>query len=441
MVITARACRALFAAAAISTASLARAEGLGDAPIDIHVQYTGTVQAHPVFPAAGNGPYSLDRRADAAATNDITLYLGISPWTGGELWINPEIDQGFGLSDTLGVAGFPSGEAYKVGKTAPYYKTPRVFLRQTFNLGGATETVDADANQHKMVRTADRLVITVGKLGVPDIFDANSLAHDPRRDFMNWALIDTGTFDYAANAWGFTVGGAAELYKGPWTARVALMALSNTPNGETIDTSFAQRAWIGEVERRFTLGKRAGVLRVTGYDNYARMGRYADAIVLGAANNATPSTALVRRYAHRAGISLSAEQAMTDTLSLFVRAGFADGSKESFDFTDIDQTFALGFTLTGQSWRRKDDSVAAALVVNDISKAAQSFLAAGGLGVLVGDGTLRNKGNEVITELSYTAALRPWARLSVDAQLIINPAYNRDRGPVPVIGLRLHLAK
>lgn len=414
---------------------------LNDLPFDFHMQYTGTLQAHPAFHSAYDGPYSLERRADAAMTNDVTLYIGVSPWKGGEFWLNPEVDQGFGLSDTLGVAGYPSGEAYKVGKQQPYYKTPRLFFRQTFDLSGASEAVEADANQHKMTRTADRLVITLGKFGVPDIFDTNSYAHDPRHDALNWSLIDTGTFDYAANSWGFTVGGAAELYKGAWTARVALMALSNAPNGESIDLSFAQRQWIGEIERRFTLGKRAGAVRITAFDSYGRMGRYADAIALATATGATPDTALVRHYAHRAGVSVNAEQALSDTVGVFIRAGIADGSKEAYDFTDIDRTASAGVSVSGNSWRRKDDTVAFAVVVNDISKAAQSYLAGGGLGVLIGDGALVHKGREVISELSYSAALRPWAHLSLDGQMVFNPGYNRDRGPVPVVAIRLHLAR
>ena len=426
---------------ALFFAAGARADVLSDLPFDFHVQYTGTLQAHSAFPSAYDGPYSLERRADAAMTNDVTLYIGVSPWKGGEFWLNPEVDQGFGLSDTLGVAGFPSGEAYKIGKKQPYYKTPRIFFRQTFDLGGASETVEADANQHKMTRTADRLVITLGKFGVPDIFDMNSYAHDPRHDFLNWSLIDTGTFDYAANSWGFTAGGAAELYKGNWTARVALMALSNTPNGESIDLSFAQRQWIGEIERRFTLGKRAGAVRITAFDSYGRMGRYADATALGSATSVTPDTALVRHYAHRAGVSVNAEQALSDTVGVFMRAGIADGSKEAYDFTDIDRTASAGVSVAGKGWHRKDDTLAFAFVVNDISKVAQAYLAAGGLGVLIGDGALVHKDREVISELSYNAALRPWAHLSLDAQMVFNPGYNRDRGPVPVLAIRLHLAR
>jgi len=155
---------------------------------------------------------------------------GCGLWQGAELWVDPEIDQGFGLSGTHGIAGFVSGEAYKQGADYPYARLPRYFIRQTIDLGGETEKVEADANQFGGSQTANRLVITIGKFGVADAdvkgtFDSNEYAHEPR-DFLNWALVDTGTFDYAADAWGFTYGALVEWYKGPWTLRGGIFDLS-----------------------------------------------------------------------------------------------------------------------------------------------------------------------------------------------------------------------
>jgi high affinity Mn2+ porin len=177
-----------------------------DQSFALHVQATGTLQYHPAFRSPYRGAQSLDPGARGDETTDLTVYAGFKPWKGAEIWINPEIDQGFGLSGTLGVAGYPSGEAYKVGARAPYLKLPRLFLRQTFDLGGKREKTEADLNALGGSHTEDRVVLTVGKFGVPDVFDTNTYAHDPRQDFLNWSLIDTGTFDYAADAWGFTYG-------------------------------------------------------------------------------------------------------------------------------------------------------------------------------------------------------------------------------------------
>lgn len=172
----------------------------------IHGQATNFWQFSPGFHSSFQGPQSLSSTANARETLDATLYLGIRPWQGAEIWINPEMDQGFGLGNTFGVAGYLSGEAYKVGEADPYYHLPRAFFRQTIDLGGESERLDADLNQLGGTQTANRLVFTVGKYSVVDIFDTNKYAHDARNDFANWSIIDMGSFDYAAEAWGFTYG-------------------------------------------------------------------------------------------------------------------------------------------------------------------------------------------------------------------------------------------
>jgi high affinity Mn2+ porin len=217
------------------------------------------------------GANSLDSGV-GRETVDATLYAGLSLWRGAELWINPEIDQGFGLSGTLGAAGFPSGEAYKVGKRDPYMRLQRLFVRQTIDLGGDSEVVAADLNQLAGKRSADRLVITVGKISVPDIFDANTYAHDPRHDFLNWSILDTGTFDYAADAWGYTVGAAGEWYPGPWTVRLGLFDLSDVPNSATLDQRFGQFQTDAEVERRYQLGGQPGAIKITAVPDAATDG-------------------------------------------------------------------------------------------------------------------------------------------------------------------------
>ncbi len=204
----------------------------------MHGQVTHVWQYHPAFKAPYSGPNSLDPGSRGNETFDATLYLGFRPWSGGEIWINPEIDQGFGLSNTLGVAGYPSGEAYKVGKSSPYFRLQRLFFRQTFDLGGAVETLDPDANQLGGTRTADNVVITGGKISATDIFDTNTYAHDPKKDFLNWAIIDAGAYDYAADAWGYSYGIAAEWTQAWWTLRVGLFDLSRVPNTTELETDF-----------------------------------------------------------------------------------------------------------------------------------------------------------------------------------------------------------
>lgn len=426
-------CAAPFALGMLVAPAFADDAAPQDQRFAIHGQYTGVVQGVGGFAS----PYAADNSLDphqVKATNDATLYLGLRLWKGGEIWINPEVDQGFGLSNTLGAGGFPSAEAYKVGKMAPYFKLQRAFVRQTIALGGDAVRLEAGINQLRATTTANRLVITAGKMGVGDIFDTNKFAHDPRGDFLNWSLVDTGSFDYAANAWGYTYGIAAEWYQGPWTLRAGLYNLSKVPNGVELEADFSQNALMIEGERRFRIAGREGALRVTGFRNRGLFARFDEALAKGVPLD----LATARRRQDRFGIALNVEQDVTDALGLFLRAGTSDGAIETYDFTDIDRSLAFGGALKGKAWGRPQDTLAVAGVVNGISDAHKRWLAAGGMGVLVGDGALPHPGDERIIEAYY--AFRPvgWGALTVDYQHIANPGYNRDRGPADIVALRVH---
>ncbi len=404
----------------------------------LHAQATVVEQATFAFRSPYRGPNSLDPGTRGKETADVTLYAGVRAWPGLEVWINPELDQGFGLSNTLGVAGFPSGEAYKVGMAKPYFRLQRLFVRQTIDLGGERENVDADLNQLGGSRTADRLVITAGKLGVPDIFDTNSYAHDPRGDFLNWSLIDSGSFDYAADAWGYTVGAAAEWYVGRWTLRGGVFNLSKVPNSEHLEYDFSQFQGVAEIEERHQLGGRPGKLKITGFLSRGRMGAFADAVALSQATGQPADIAAVRRYRSRDGVSFNLEQEVADGVGVFAHGGVAGGNVEPYEFSDIDRTLAVGASIKGGRWGRANDTIGLAGVVNEISGAHERFLAAGGTGILVGDGRLPHAGPEQILETYYDFAAYGPAHISVDYQVVNHPAYNRDRGPVSVVAARLH---
>jgi high affinity Mn2+ porin len=401
-----------------------------------HAQATYVNQYDAPFPAPYSGRNSLAANI-GRETSDVTLYAGAKLWQGAEAWVNPEIDQGFGLSGSVGVAGFPSGEAYKVGAAYPYTRLHRAFLRQTIDLGGEVQKVDAGLNQFSGSQTSDRLVFTIGKVGVVDIFDNNKYAHDPRGDFLNWTILDTGTFDYAADAWAYTVGAAAEWYQGPWTFRGGIFDLSVAPNQTSLDSRFGQFQWVGEIERRYSIWDQPGKIAVTGFLTRGRMGSFQDAIQLAAMNGGPADITAVRQYQSRGGISMNLEQQLIPNVGLFVRAGFADGHKEPYEFTDVDRTVAAGLSVSGKQWGRDDDTFGFAGVVNGISNVHQAFLNAGGLGILVGDGQLPHPGNEKILETYYSFPVFA-SKVTFDYQLIVNPAYNRDRGPVSVLGVRVH---
>lgn len=404
----------------------------------LHGQATFVDQYHPAFRALYTGPNSLDPGSRGNETFDMTLYAGVRLWDGGEAYANPEIDQGFGLSNTLGAGGYPSGEAYKVGKSSPYFRLQRLFVRQTFDLGGTVERVEPDANQLGGTRTSDNIVLTAGKISLTDIFDINTYAHDPKNDFLNWSLIDAGAFDYAADAWGYSYGIAAEWTQDWWTLRAGVFDLSRIPNTTELERDFSQFELVAEAEIRHMLWGEPGKVKVLGFVNRGQMGSYSDAVALAEATDSPPDMALVRRYASRPGISLNIEQQIAENVGVFARASLNDGSKEAFEFTEINRSVSAGVSLKGAGWGRPDDTVGVAGVVNALSDSARDYFAAGGLGILIGDGQLTHYGTERILEAYYSASLAGWLAASADYQFIGNPAYSGDRGPVSILGVRLH---
>jgi high affinity Mn2+ porin len=430
---------ALLTAATLLTA-LTMAQAVADVPpadFAAHGQFTYVEQGTSNFnaPYAGHNSLSPDRGAE---TVDATLYLGARLWAGAEGWANGEIDQGFGLDDTLGVAGFPSGEAYKIGSNQPYLRLPRLFVRQTLNLGGPSEAVDAAANQLGGSHSADRVVISLGKFSVADVFDTNRYAHDPRSDFLNWAAIDAGTFDYAADAWGYTVGAAVEWYQGAWTVRGGAFDLSTVPNSVHLDPGFDEFQTVFELERRHEIASLPGRVAVTAFDSRGRMGLLDEAVQLAESTGTPVNIAAVRSYRSRKGVSLNLEQQLAGDLGFFARLGRSAGDVEKYEFTDIDRTISAGLSLQGARWHRTDDTLGLAVIDNGISADRERYLNAGGLGILVGDGRLPHPGPEQIVETYYSLAAFGFAHLSVDYQWINHPAYNRDRGPVTVVAVRLH---
>ena len=122
---------------------------------------------------------------------------------------------------------------------------------------------------------------------------------------------------------------------------------------------------------------------------------------------------------------------MTDDIGLFGRWSWNDGKNEIMAFTDIDASLSIGTSIKGTRWGRPDDVIGLGGAINSLSRDHRDFIAAGGLGVLIGDGAL-NYRRERILETYYAYALNKALTLTADYQLITNPAYNADRGPVHV---------
>jgi high affinity Mn2+ porin len=402
---------------------------------EIHGQTTFLPQGYPAFRAPYSGPNSLTPAPQAQETWSNSLFLNARLWEGGEVYYNPELLQGFGLNDTVGAGGFPSGEAQKSNFPYPHYNTSRLYLRQTFGFGGEQEELASGQQQLAGKVDVSRLTLQAGKFSVLDVFDGNSYAKDSRKDFINWSIWAPGAFDYAADKLGLTYGVTAELNQKQWALRGGYFLMDAESNSNNFDTRVFQRGtYVLELETRYSLFSLPGKLRTIAWLNSAFSGSYRETLDNPAFNLDISQTRTGRvKY----GYVISLEQALTDDIGLFGRWSWNDGKTEIMAFTDIDASLSLGASIKGTKWGRPDDVIGIGGAINSLSTDHRDFIAAGGLGILIGDGAL-NYRREQILETYYAYALTKQLTLTADYQFITNPAYNADRGPVHVFSGRLH---
>lgn len=402
----------------------------------LHLQSTVVRQQHWSFTSPYVGPNSLAAQDDTEHTWTVTGYFGRRLWRECEAYVDPELAQGIGFGNTTGLAGFPNGEATRAAASAPHAYFARYFLRQVVGLGGGREALTDDKNQVAGSVDRDRLVITIGKIAASDIFDANSYTHEPRTQFLNWALFDTGAWDYPADARGYTHGAVLEWITTAWALRVGTFMEPTVANGLELDDNVVRaHGDVAEMEFDYGILGQAGKTRVLAYHNRAHMGSYSEAVGDQAVSLDLSQT---RRYSSKQGIALNLEQALTDWSGVFLRLGWNDGRNETWAFTEIDQSAAVGCSCKGKPWERPDDVLGIAGLLNGLSPDHREFLAMGGLGFIVGDGQL-HYGPEEILETYYSAQLWSGFIATIDYQVVGNPAYNRDRGPVSIVTVRGHL--
>ena len=200
-----------------------------------HFQSTYIRQVQPAFHSPYAGPHSLRGQAGASYSLTATAAFGARLGDATEAWLDPEVVQGVPLSGLGGLAAFPNGELAKTSGAEPTLYLARLFVRHVVELGGDAVPVEADANQLRSTLASHRVVVTAGRLSLLDVFDTNSYAHDPRTQFLNWALMTHGAFDYPADARGYTDGLAVDWDDGPWTLRAGRFAEPRSPNGLALD--------------------------------------------------------------------------------------------------------------------------------------------------------------------------------------------------------------
>lgn len=411
-----------------------------------HFQLTVIKQGHPSFNAAYSGNNSLSAGAEKGALSLTgTLFLGTQLWKGAAIYFNPEIAGGSGISSTKGVAGFPNGETFRIGDPSPAFYVARIYFQQTIALPNSSyEKADPGANQLRGDIPTSRLTISAGKFCIADFFDANSYSHDPRMQFMNWALMSNGAWDYPANTRGYTSGIVVEMVKPGWALRLGGTVVPKMANGPKMDWKIGKaHSQTMEIEKNWK-GGHPGVVRLLAFRNVSQAPSYKTTfqeIKMGDSSSIDVYTGEKewKRYGGvKFGFGINAEQDISKTLGLFFRAGINDGKTATWAYTEIDKSISAGLHIKGNGWRRPDDEIGAAGLLNGLSKDHRAFLQAGLYGFIIGDGKL-NYGPESIAEFYYQAKLTPFLFAAVDYQFIKNPAYNKDRGPAHVFGARVHV--
>ncbi len=405
---------------------------------NLHFQQTIITQYKPSFGAPYTGTNSLLTKSETQSSITTTLFGAARLWKGAQAVFNPELSGGAGLSKTLGVAGFPNGETFRVGATEPKIYIARLYFTQNFEWGKEKDTLTDDNNQLAGLKSKRYFTFTIGKFGMADFYDGNEFSHDPRTQFMNWALMDNGAWDYPANTRGYVLGSHFELGQPNWTLRFAFTMSTTTANGAIWDAKIGHaNTQTMEYERRYTINGNKGTVRVLGFRNNGKMGIYSEALAKNPVNPVVDTNLTYGK--HKYGFGISADQYLSKDFGVFAKVSYNDGKTETWYFTEIDRSLSFGGTLKGTSWKCPDDELALAFIANGLSSQHRDYLAAGGYGFIIGDGKL-NYGHELIAELYYKInAFQKKVWLTPDYQFILNPAYNKDRGPVNVLSLRAHV--
>ena len=435
----AKALRPLILAMLLAPAAVRGADWIP--PYVVAGQSTVVWQHLPSFRSPYAGPRSLRPGPEDAVSHSYTLYTGVRllPWL--DLYVDPEMIRGGGIGDGVGLAGYTNGEVIRnpAAGQSPYLA--RAFLRATIPLGAESEDAEAGSLSVGGSQPTRRLVLTGGVLSAADIFDTNRYANNTRTQFLNWSFINNTAWDFDADTRGYTRGGAVEWIDPGWAARIGAFQMPTVANGIDLDGDLLHAHGEQlEVEVHPTLlSGRPMVVRGMGYENYARMGNYRDALALAA--GARPDVTLTRRHnTQKYGFTLNVEQPLRDEgdTGLFGRFGWNDGATETFAYTEADWTLSTGAQIAGVPWHRARDHLGIAVAANGLSDAHADYLAAGGLGFELGDGRLRYR-PEVIAEAYYLVQIVRWVGLTIDYQFIADPGDNAARGPLSVVSLRLHV--
>ena len=402
---------------------------------------------------------SLKPNAETSFTQTLTFFFGLRLRPGTELYIVPEEISETTLSNLKGLGGATENfELQKVGALTPALYRARLFVRQTFGFGG--QSIELPSGQMQLGENVDsrRLVFTLGNFSALDVFDKNNVIGDLRKSFFDEAFMTYPAWDFPADARGYSVGAAAELYWDQWAVRLMRLMPPVEPNSQTLD--FQPFKYYGdqlEFEHDHMLfGDQPGAVRLILYRNHEFMGRFADAINAFEANSAdnaancgnlynygsenanAPDLCFVRKTNVKVGIGVNAEQSITPNIGVFFRAMHSDGHTEVEAYDSADRSASVGTAVKGTLWGQPLDSAGLGFGTSWISAIHAQYLKMGGVDGFIGDGAL-TQANENMTEVFYSRHIARSIYLSFDYQRVWNPGYNAVRGPVNLFGGKFHV--
>jgi high affinity Mn2+ porin len=407
---------------------------------NLFYQATAIGQYHGTFRAPYEGLNSLGNYPERDVSLTTTLFLGLKLGQDTQFYLNPEIAGGKGFSAVSGIANFSNGELPRVASATPKPYVARAYILHDFGFGSEKESVESSANQLAGERPLTRYTVIAGRFTVTDFFDNNRYTHDPRTQFMGWATMYNGAWDYPADTRGYTWGWVHEFHARRWSLRYGSAAEPKKANGLRFDRRlFRDRGDMFEGEIRYSPGNHPGAIRLLGFTHRTDSGAYGEAIRLAQQTGGVPDIGAVHRAGTlKYGFGVSLEQELAKDVGAFMRLGWNDGKTQDFAFTAIDRLASAGVSVTGTRWKRPHDTVASAFTVSGISGVHALYLARGGLDFIIGDGRL-NYSPEYVAETYYSARLFPGFFATFDVQHVTNPAFNQDRGPVWIPSLRLHM--
>lgn len=409
-------------------------------------QATGIYENMPSFhsPYRGDNSLRFDHGLGQKFTHSYGIYFGSQITKNLQAYLDIEMFRDNGISHGLGLGGYVNGDLIRAGPAnlgqGPYLA--RLFLRYLIPLSEErNEPAEPAMDQLPSRDPSSRIEIKFGRFALTDDIDLNRYANNPRIQFLNYAFLYNPAWDYPSDTRGYSQGITISLVKPTWRLTFGSFQINTIANGMNLDWRIGKTGGYN-LELALKPNKFGTVIRLLGYYNQGNMGRYRDALNIARADSTTPDVIVLDEKIHRKyGFGINLEQPLADNgeTGLFARAGWSDGHTSTWSYTEADRHLSVGAQVSAVHWRRAEDRFGIAYAIQGLATLHKRYLAAGGLGLLLGDGKL-NYGPEQILELYYRIQLGRYVQISPDFQYIWNPGYNHDRGPSQVYGLRLHLS-